>query len=165
VTRSNKGKLAMQSKAVQSNAPQSKARQTTPAPPAPSVAWRWAWNGLGWFWVALGTAGAFLPVLPTTPFLLLASGCFMRGSPRIANWLHAHPTFGPILTDWYQQRAISRRVKKRATVMIVASFSFSMYMVPALWLKGMLLLCLIVLLCWFLRLPETESVAGTAENS
>ncbi|QIR05742.1 YbaN family protein [Salinivibrio costicola] len=133
--------------------------------PSSSPRWRWLWNSLGWLWVGLGTAGIFLPVLPTTPFLLLASGCFMRGSPRIANWLHAHPTFGPILTDWYQKRAISRKVKIRATVMILASFTFSIYIVSFVWLKVMLLICLIVLLCWFLRLPETESVAASAENS
>lgn len=111
----------------------------------------------GWVCVALGLLGALLPLLPTTPFLLLASACFMRGSPRLNAWLMAHPTFGPVLHNWHTHRAVSRTVKRKANIMIVLSFSLSVYLVPLWWHKAMLLGMLAILLVWFNRLPVREN--------
>lgn len=118
----------------------------------------------GWICVALGLLGAFLPLLPTTPFLLLASACFMRGSPRLNHWLLNHPQFGPILNNWHHHRAVSKHVKRRANIMIVASFAFSIYLVPLLWHKVMLVTMLVVLLVWFNRLPERDNPAPQGES-
>ncbi|MDD1782397.1 YbaN family protein [Enterovibrio sp. ZSDZ35] len=120
---------------------------------------------VGWICVALGVIGIFLPLLPTTPFMLLASACFMRGSPRIAKWLHEHPKFGPALNNWHQHRAIDRRIKRRANVCIVASFCLSIAIVPAIWQKVMLLTMATILLIWFNRLREIEAVAHAPENT
>ncbi|MEJ2762698.1 YbaN family protein [Photobacterium sp. MCCC 1A19761] len=111
---------------------------------------------IGWLCVGLGVVGIFLPLLPTTPFLLLASACFMRGSPRLSRWLHQHPHFGPILHNWHQHRAVSRTVKRRANLMMVLSFLLSIYWVPLLWHKIMLISMATVLLIWFNRLPVIE---------
>ena len=62
----------------------------------------------GWAMVALGVAGIFLPLVPTVPFLLLASACFARGSPRLHAWLEGHPFLGLPLRTF-------RRMKKRPT--------------------------------------------------
>lgn len=66
---------------------------------------------LGWTSVGLALLGIVLPLLPTTPFLLVAAWAFAKGSPRLQRWLYQHPRFGPFLTDWRDQGAIPRRGK------------------------------------------------------
>lgn len=69
---------------------------------------------LGMFFVALGFVGAVLPVLPTTPFLIVAAACFARSSPRLEAWLLNNPSFGPLLRDWRARGAIPQRAKLMA---------------------------------------------------
>ncbi|MGQ9365787.1 YbaN family protein [Azospirillum sp. ST 5-10] len=75
---------------------------------------RWAYLGLGYAAVALGTVGVFLPVLPTTPFLLVAAWAFAKASPALERWLYEHPRFGPFLREWRDRRAIPLRGKLAA---------------------------------------------------
>lgn len=82
---------------------------------------RWAWLLLGWAWVGLAVIGMALPLLPTTPFLLLAAACFARSSKRLHGWLQAHPRLGPVLAEWEARRAIPRRAKRLATLVIVVT--------------------------------------------
>ncbi|KPM90529.1 YbaN family protein [Vibrio alginolyticus] len=114
--------------------------------------------------MVLGIAGIALPLLPTTPFILLASACFMRGSPAFHQWLHNHKTFGPILGNWHKHRAVTSKVKKRGAIFIALSFIVSIVVVPLVWVKIGLLVMLIVLLSWFMRLPVIELVADREEN-
>jgi len=69
---------------------------------------------LGLLCVGLGVVGIFLPLLPTTPFLLLAAGCFARSSRRLEAWLHGNRRFGPLLADWQRHRVIRPRAKLAA---------------------------------------------------
>lgn len=80
--------------------------------------------GLGWAMVGLGLAGIFLPLLPTTPFLLLAAWLFSRSSPRLERWLTDHPMFGRPLRDWREEGAISRRAKLAAVALMGLGFLF-----------------------------------------
>lgn len=82
---------------------------------------RWAWLGLGVVALGLAIAGAVLPLLPTTPFLLLAAFAFARSSPRLEAWLLDHAHFGPVIADWRRGGAVSRRVKATASLVMAAT--------------------------------------------
>lgn len=69
-------------------------------------------------------AGAVLPVLPTTPFLLVAAWAFARSSRRLRTWLYGHPRFGPTLVAWHEHRAVPRRAKVAAISLMVLSLAY-----------------------------------------
>jgi len=75
---------------------------------------RHLWRIAGLSAVGLGVVGAFLPILPTVPFLLLAAFCFARSNPAWEQRLLDHPTYGPSLRQWRERRAISRPAKVSA---------------------------------------------------
>ena len=79
--------------------------------------------GLGCAATGLGAAGAVLPLLPTTPFLLLAAWCFARSSPRLQARLYGHPRWGPALQAWHERGAVSRRSKRAAAVALAVSWT------------------------------------------
>ena len=77
---------------------------------------------LGWIFFVIGGIGAFLPVLPTTPFMLLALWAFSKSSERFHHWLYHHRVFGPPLQQWQQYRVIPRMAKFMAvSVMLLSS--------------------------------------------
>lgn len=87
------------------------------------------WMCGGWTFLVVAGLGVVLPLVPATPFLLLASYCFYRGSPRMYAWLHRSKQFGPMLEDWEHYRGIRRGLKYRAialvTVVVLTSLFFS----------------------------------------
>lgn len=83
------------------------------------------WLTLGLASTACGIAGLLLPLVPTTPFLLLATFAFARSSPRLHRWLTTHPRLGPPIEDWRAHGAISRRAKIAAVVVMAATLSLS----------------------------------------
>ena len=79
---------------------------------------------LGSFFVLVGFIGIFLPLLPTTPFLLLAAICYERGSDKFHGWLLNHKYFGPPIQDWQKNKVIRIQYKILATSMMLLSAAF-----------------------------------------
>jgi uncharacterized protein len=114
------------------------------------------WAAAGALALVIGLAGIFVPLLPTTPFVLLAAFCFSRGSTRWERWLLEHPRFGPIVRDWRERRAVPLRAKQFATVMMAASSLWAAFVMPprVAWLPA--LACTAVAV-WLWRLPTRRS--------
>ena len=77
--------------------------------------------GFGWLMFSIGFVGAFLPVLPTTPFMLLALWGFSKGSDNLHNWLYHHPKYGALLRDWEKYQIIPIKAKITAISMMCLS--------------------------------------------
>ncbi|MCT4608114.1 MAG: YbaN family protein [Pelagimonas sp.] len=84
------------------------------------------WAAFGLICVALGMIGVLLPVLPTTPFMILAAFAFGKGSPRLRYWLETHPTFGPPIVEWEESGSIAPRYKSIAVGMMSGTFLLSL---------------------------------------
>ena len=92
---------------------------------------------LGWAMVALGFIGAFLPLMPTTIFLILASWFFARSSPRLEAWLLGHPRFGTTLRAWSDTGAVPRHAKIAACIGMTIGFAlFWIGAHPSFWLAA-----------------------------
>lgn len=87
-------------------------------------------NTVGCIALALGIIGIPLPLVPTTPFLLLAAACFMRGSDRMYRWMTGNPVFGPYLRDFQEKKGITLRIKITAIAATWISLLYSMYFLP-----------------------------------
>ncbi len=85
---------------------------------------KWTLAALGWTFLFIGVVGIFVPLLPTTPFLILATLCFSRSSEKVHNWILNHKTLGPPVRDWNERRAIALRHKSTATLLIALSSAF-----------------------------------------
>jgi len=92
------------------------------------------YNAAGITAVGLALLGVFLPLLPTTPFLLLACACFVRGSPRLHRWLLENRLLGPILIDYQVRRGMALRTKLVALALLWISLAYTMSIVP-LWAR------------------------------
>ncbi|MEF9943734.1 MAG: YbaN family protein [Burkholderiaceae bacterium] len=130
--------------------------ETLPAARRPWPAWlRGLLIAAGWLCVALGLLGVFLPLLPTTPFLLLAAACFARSSPRFHAWLLANRTFGPVIYQWEAKRTIPKKTKLIAIAMMLVMLSTSIvFFVRPLGLKLLLAALGLGLAVWMWRIPS-----------
>ena len=82
----------------------------------------WGWRLLGGVSLFLGAIGVVLPLLPTTPFVILAAFCFAKSAPVLHAWLVGNPTFGPAIAQWQAKGAIAPRHKAMAVGMMGAAF-------------------------------------------
>lgn len=111
---------------------------------------------IGWLAVVLGTLGVVLPLLPTTPFILLAAWCFARSSPRFHHWLLYRSWFGGYLRYWQKHRAMPPGAKPRAIAVILITFTISLWLVKMMWVRILLLAILTCLLIFMWRIPVVD---------
>lgn len=131
-------------------------RQALSSHPLVRFGWRVAALGA----LGLGVLGVALPGLPTVPFILLASWCAMRGSPRLHGWLLAHPRFGPMIADWERDGSVSRGAKRMAVAMMALA-SLLMLLSPApLWAWAAGTATMLVVGVWLWRRPEPGPSSG-----
>ena len=118
---------------------------------------------VGWVSLFLGVLGIVLPLLPTTPFVLLSAFCFSKSSKRFHLWLLNHKLFGPLVTDWQRHGVIQLKAKILATISMLVMVSVSLYFVniPLLYV-GIILLsisCVLVFIWSRPSKPKGERVA------
>jgi uncharacterized membrane protein YbaN (DUF454 family) len=114
-------------------------------------------NVAGTLALGLGILGIFLPLLPTTPFVLLAAACYARGSEPFHQWLLSNRTFGPMVREWEGHRSLPYRTKITAIVLmsITMAISITLFVRPG-WLKLVLALFGIGLAIWMYRIPSRD---------
>jgi uncharacterized membrane protein YbaN (DUF454 family) len=83
------------------------------------------WLAVGFLTLGLAIAGAVLPLLPTTPFLLLATYAFARSSKRLHKWLMEHKVFGSLIKNWQRNGSIDRRTKLVSIAAMIAVLGIS----------------------------------------
>lgn len=98
--------------------------------PPPQGVRRWPWLLLAYACLALAVLGVLLPVLPTTPFVLVAAWAAARGSRRLHDWLHAHRLFGRMIRDWQAEGAVSRGAKRVALISMLACAVLLVWVAP-----------------------------------
>ncbi|CNB72043.1 DUF454 family protein [Yersinia intermedia] len=117
---------------------------------------RWFLITVGWLAVILATLGVVLPLLPTTPFLLLAAWCFARSSPRFHHWLLYRSWFGSYIRTWQQHRALPTGTKSKAIFVTILTFAVSLWLVKIWWVRVILLIMLTLLLTFMWRMPVID---------
>lgn len=117
----------------------------------------------GWLLLALGAVGAFVPVLPTTPFVLLASACFSCTSPRLYQFLARSRFFGPYIENYRTKQGVPRVAKVRGIIVVWALLLISMVATGKLWVT-LLLLAVGAAVTAHLLLLKTRPSGALAEN-
>jgi uncharacterized membrane protein YbaN (DUF454 family) len=120
----------------------------------PTTPTRILWFALALTSLGLGAIGVFLPVLPTTPFLLLAAYAAMRSSTRLHDWLLRHRVFGPLISDWQTHRAVNRRAKVVASATMAASAAVLFTIGPSIWLAMGITALMASVAAWLWLRPE-----------
>jgi uncharacterized membrane protein YbaN (DUF454 family) len=135
--------------------------EASPKPPPPprlhdSRFVRLLYLTAGFAALVLAVAGVVLPILPTTPFVLLAAACFARSSKHFHDRLLANRIAGPIIHEWVEHRSIRRPVKRFVYLLLAISLGSSILMMPTVWHRAMLAALGIILIAFVWRIPVRE---------
>jgi uncharacterized membrane protein YbaN (DUF454 family) len=114
------------------------------------------WKVTGVLCVGLAILGAILPILPTTVFLIMATACFAKSSPRMQRKLLNNKTFGPLIHEWQQHRSIPRKAKRIALLTIILSVVWSAYLLQDIMLTTLVIILVIGPFIFLWRLPQSK---------
>ncbi len=109
---------------------------------------------LAWVSLGLGAIGIFVPLLPTTPFLILSAFCFSRSSDRWYRWLLSRPHIGPLISDWQERGVIRPPAKWMAGIMLCVSVIFVWLVTPLMSIKILTSLLLLSILIFISTRPS-----------
>lgn len=117
---------------------------------------RWLFVMLGCLAFVIGFIGIFIPLLPTTPLVILAAAFWAKGSQRFHDWIIAHPVFGKMVLDWRERRAIPRYAKYLAWSMMTLSCFMIFYRLPSdwHWIGYVSVIFSLSVAIWMARLPD-----------
>ncbi len=120
---------------------------------------------LGWFSLITGIIGIFLPLLPTTPLVLLAAWCFSKSSNRFHTWLLEHKFFGPIVRDWQSSDGIPKHARNRAILFMWTGMAISIFIVSRFWATIGLIVIGLCVTTYLIRMPlRSENTDQTVEK-
>ena len=122
----------------------------------------------GFLFLALAVIGVFLPLLPTTPFLLVATACFARSSEKWHAWLLENAALGPLIRNWETNRCISRKIKAIAIASMLVIGGFSIFFaIGGLWLKlsGAALITVGLIVIFRIKTCNSESNTDTSTTA
>ena len=107
--------------------------------------------------LAAGLVGVFLPIIPTTPFILLSAWCFFRSSERLFQWVVSNETLGPTIQNYHEGKGITKNTKIRAIVMMWLAITLSVYFfVNNIYLTALLYIIAIGVSVYLYRLPTVK---------
>ncbi|MCL4745234.1 MAG: YbaN family protein [Burkholderiaceae bacterium] len=118
---------------------------------------------LGTLFLVVGVIGIFTPLLPTTPFVLLAAACYARASSRFYGWLLRNRSFGPMIREWRRHRSIAYRTKLTAIAMMAVTMAASILLfVRPWWVQLVVAGFGLVLGAWMYRIPSRDAPLRTS---
>lgn len=121
---------------------------------------RWAWLAMGFGCVGVGAVALALPLVPTTPFLLLAAFAFARSSERLHTWITTHPRLGPPIREWHEDRAVRRGAKWLATASISLAVAISAAIGLKPWILALQVAVLACVVAYIWSRPEPRAVSA-----
>ncbi|MCB0366936.1 MAG: YbaN family protein [Bdellovibrionaceae bacterium] len=127
---------------------------------------RQTFNFFGWLAFGLGVIGAFLPLVPTTPFMLLAAYFFSKGSPRFYNWLINLKYFGPQIKDWREHGVIGSKAKILANIVLLTLLvGYHYFTQLPMWIKVSVTVVFVGILTFINTRPSKKKPDKTGQDS
>lgn len=123
---------------------------------------RWGWWLLAYTSFGLGMVGVIVPGMPTTVFILISAWAAAKGSDRLHDWLMNHPRFGPVIRDWQQHGAVSRRAKWLASITMLVCAAILVLVAPNAWAAGVPIAIMATVATWLWFRPEPPAGPSAA---